>query len=147
MAQIGHKMQMCALQIAPIFRSIRPDQSYSQPKWILRVFKLILIVKITVLIVDSEKRAACALLVVCVVRVSANVDVVVLEQFVHVRMHPSIAIVLVRDVSDGVHEDRLIKFKAENEQVVGCAQLVLGRLVAGLIVDIGDVGARTCGRI
>ena len=87
------------------------------------------------------------MLVVCVVRVSANVDVVVLEQFVNVRMPPYIAIVLVRDVSDGVHEDRLIEFEAENEQVIGCAQLVLGRLVAGLIVDIGDVGARTCGRI
>ena len=87
------------------------------------------------------------MLVVCVVRVSANVDVVVLEQFVHVRMHPSIAIVLVRDVSDGMHEDRLIKLEAENEQVIGCAQLVLGRLVAGLIVDIRDVGAMTCGRI
>ena len=87
------------------------------------------------------------MLVICVVRVSANVDVVVLEQFVNVRMPPYIAIVLVRDVSDGVHEDRLIEFEAENEQVIGCAQLVLGRLVAGLIVDIGDVGARTCGRI
>ena len=87
------------------------------------------------------------MLVICVVRVSANVDVVVLEQFVNVRMPPYIAIVLVRDVSDGVHEDRLIEFEAENEQVIGCAQLVLGRLVAGLVVDIGDVWARTCGRI
>ena len=87
------------------------------------------------------------MLVVCVVRVSANVDVVVLEQFVNVRMPPYIAIVLVRDVSDGMHEDRLIEFEAENEQVIGCTQLVLGRLVAGLIIDIGDVGARTCGRI
>ena len=87
------------------------------------------------------------MLVICVVRVSANVDVVVLEQFVNVRMPPYIAIVLVRDVSDGMHEDRLIEFEAENEQVIGCAQLVLGRLVAGLVVDIGDVWARTCGRI
>ena len=62
-------------------------------------------------------------------------------------MPPYIAIVLVRDVSDGMHEDRLIEFEAENEQVIGCAQLVLGRLVAGLVVDIGDVWARTCGRI
>ena len=86
-------MQMSALQIAPIFRAIGPDYAKSQPEWILCIVIYFRIVKIIVCIISSEKWAACTLLVVCVVSVIANVDVVVLEQFVLVNMLPRIAIV------------------------------------------------------
>ena len=79
MAQVGHKVKVSALQVAPVLFTVWPYFSNSLYKRVNTLTKCIIIVNVAVWVIDVQEGASRTFCVFGVIGIVTDVDLVVLE--------------------------------------------------------------------
>ena len=88
LAQVGHEVQVAALQVAPVFGTVWPNHACSLTERVRigtsTATSCKVIIYIAARIIHSQKWSTLTFCVLCEVRVVAYVDFVVLEELIFI---------------------------------------------------------------